>query len=92
MKAKEQEQLRLRATFQEKQASWQLEQERRLHEMGLRENRAKERLSALQIHVTKETENWEALVKSREEQLQQLKVKLLLSESQMKSQSEQAQK
>ena len=51
MKAKEEERLRLHSSFQEKQASWQLEQERQLQDMTRRQERAQEKLGSLKAHL-----------------------------------------
>jgi|GEM_PF-3754708 len=92
LKGKEEERIKLQATFQEKQTAWQLEQERRIQEMTKRQERATEKLSALKVHLLKETQHWQQLSQTREDQLQQLKVKLLLSESDAKGRIDQAQK
>jgi len=92
LKAKEEERLKVQTTFQEKQTTWQLEQERRLQDMGKRHERASEKLAALQSHLVKETAQWQQLSQTREEQLQKFKVKLLLSESDSKGRIEQTQK
>src|SRR6185312_6751836 len=55
MKAKEEERLRIHATFQERQAAWQLDQERRLQEISRRQERASEKVAALKAHLVKET-------------------------------------
>ena len=92
MKAKEEERLRLHSSFQEKQAAWQLEQERQIQDMTRRQERAQEKLAALKTQPRKEMQNWQRLSQSREEQVQQLKVKLLLSETEAKGRLDQTQK
>ncbi len=92
MKATEDERLRLNNSFQERQAAWTLEQERRIQEIARREERAAEKLAALQAHFNKEAQTWKQMVKTREEQVKELRVKLLLSETDAKGRAEQAQK
>src|SRR5262249_13952511 len=57
-----------------------------------RHERANDKVAALKAHLVKETQTWQQLTQSRDEQLQQLKVKLLLSESDAKGHLDQAQK
>lgn len=92
MKATEDERLRLNSSFQERQAAWTLEQERRIQEIARREERAAEKLAALQAHFNKEAQTWKQMVKTREEQVKELRVKLLLSETDARARAEQAQK
>jgi len=92
VKAKEEERVRLQAAFHERQAAWQLEQERRLQEMARRQEKAAEKVAALKAHLVKETQVWQQLTQNREDNVQQLKVKLLLSETESKTQIEQAHK
>jgi hypothetical protein len=92
MKTAEEERQRLHNTFQERQATWHLELERHLQDFARREERAAEKLAALQAHFSKEAKSWKDISENREEQVKQQRVKLLLSETEAKARADQAQK
>src|SRR6185295_297520 len=78
--------------FQERQTAWQMEQQRHLQDLTHREERANEKLSALQAHFNKEAKTWKDMAQAREDQVKEFRVKLLLSETDAKGRADSAQK